>query len=208
MFAALPRQHQDFSLRLPQGWKNVRLADRSWIGHSLFVAKGKLTSNLKLWWHPPPFQLSSTKPSPEFYHMKRLFLWMPRKMWRVDFRCPQCHSSQSLRSRGLYNNIRMVMDVKDFYYLAAEYMECGNVECKGTYIAWDSRMLEQLADGVRAHFPAVLTRKYACDRSVITLLRSRTLGKIERSIFISTTTTFYISRKQLNSTPEQYPGGS
>ena len=69
------------------------------------------------------------------------------------------------------------MDVKDFYYLAAEYMECGNAECKRTYIAWDRRMLEQLADGVQAHFPAVLTRKYACDRAVITLLRSHTLGE-------------------------------
>lgn len=69
------------------------------------------------------------------------------------------------------------MDVKDFYYLAGEYMECGKADCNGTFISWDSRMLEQLADGVRAHFPVVLTRKYACDRAVITLLRSRTLGE-------------------------------
>ena len=175
MFADLPRQHQDYSLRLPQGWKNIKPADRGWIGHSLFAAKGKLTSNLKLWWLPPPFHLSLAKPSPEQYHRRRLFLWMPRKMWSVDFRCPRCHSPQSLRSRGIYNHVRTVMDIKDFYYLAAEYIECGT--CKGTYIAWDCRMLEQLADGVRAHFPAVLTRKYACDRAVITLLRSRTLGK-------------------------------
>ncbi len=38
------------------------------------------------------------------------------------------------------------------------------------------RMLEQLSAGIRAYFPAVLTRKYACDQSVITMLRSRTLG--------------------------------
>ena len=37
-------------------------------------------------------------------------------------------------------------------------------------------MLSQLPDGVRAHFPIILTRKYACDRAVIGLLRSRTLG--------------------------------
>jgi hypothetical protein len=37
-------------------------------------------------------------------------------------------------------------------------------------------MLDQLTDGVRAHFPVVLTRKYACDRAVITMLRARTLG--------------------------------
>ena len=38
------------------------------------------------------------------------------------------------------------------------------------------RMLSQLPDGVRAHFPVILTRKYACDRAVIGLLRNRTLG--------------------------------
>jgi len=53
-------------------------------------------------------------------------------------------------------------------------MDC--LSCNGTYIAWDSRILEQLNDGVRARFPAVLTHKYACDRSVVSLLRSRTLG--------------------------------
>ena len=37
-------------------------------------------------------------------------------------------------------------------------------------------MLSQLPDGVRAHFPVILTRKYACDRAVIGLFRSRTLG--------------------------------
>ena len=38
------------------------------------------------------------------------------------------------------------------------------------------RILSQLPDGVRAHLPVVLTRKYACDISVISLLRGRTLG--------------------------------
>lgn len=187
----LPCQSHDYGLRLPQGWnQNVKLADRNWIGHSLFVAKGKMTPNLKMWWHPPPIQLSSAKPSPESYHRKRLFLWMPRKMWKVDFRCPQCQSS--LKSKGLYNHIRMVMDIKDFYYLAAEYMECGGAECNGTYIAWDSRMLEQLADGVRTHFPAVLTRKLACDKAIVTLLRSRTMGMNKNRILIIIIFIFFI----------------
>ena len=124
VFAVVSRQPHDYSARLPQGWnQNIHPADSTWIGHSLFVAKGKLTSNLQMWWHPPPFQLTSAKPSPESYNRKRLFLWMPRKMWRVDFQCPVC--CHSLRSKGLYNRVRMVMDVRDFYYLAAEYMECG-----------------------------------------------------------------------------------
>lgn len=46
----------------------------------------------------------------------------------------------------------------------------------GTFIAWDNRILNQLADGLRARFPVILTRKYACDQSVITMLRARTFG--------------------------------
>ena len=147
--------------------------DRNWIGHALFVAKGKLTPNLKLWWHPPSNDLPTTKPNPESYHRKRLFLWMPRRMWKVHFHCPHCEI-QSLHSKGLYNHIRLVLDVKDFYFLAGEYMSCK--VCEGTFVSWDHRMLEQLTDGVKAHFPVILTRKYACDQAVVTLLRARTLG--------------------------------
>ncbi len=57
-------------------------------------------------------------------------------MWKVDFRCTEC-MAQSLRSKGLYNRVRKVIDAKDKYYLAAEYMDCRR--CKGTYIAWDHR---------------------------------------------------------------------
>ena len=53
-------------------------------------------------------------------------------------------------------------------------MDCN--ACNSTFETWDNRMLEQLSDGVRAHFPAILTWKYACDQSVVTLLRSRILG--------------------------------
>ena len=42
--------------------------------------------------------------------------------------------------------------------------------CQGTYVAWDNRMLDQLTDGMRASFPAVLTHKYACDEAVVSLL--------------------------------------
>ena len=53
-------------------------------------------------------------------------------------------------------------------------MDCNG--CKSTFIAWDARILDQLPYPVRLKFPAVLTYKYACDYSVISLLRSRTLG--------------------------------
>ena len=41
------------------------------------------------------------------------------------------------RSKGICNNIRLVMGLKDFYYLSAEYMECK--ACNGTYIAYVER---------------------------------------------------------------------
>lgn len=93
-------------------------------------------------------------------------------MWAIDFRCPRCN--KSLRSKGIYNRVRLVLDVEDYYYLACEYMDCGS--CNGTFLAWNERMLNQLTDGHRARFPVVLTRKYACDQSVISLMRSRTIG--------------------------------
>ena len=169
----LPRHPTDFSLRLPQGWRqNIAEGDRQWIGRALFVAKGVLTSKLKLWFYPPPHELPASQPNPDNYHLRRLFLWAPRRMWKVDFLCPNC--KESLRSKGLYNHIRLVLDVKDMYYMAGEYMDCKF--CHATFVSWDNRMIAQLADGVRAYFPVTLTRKYACDQSVVTLLRARTLG--------------------------------
>ena len=96
---------------------------------------------------------------------------MPHMMWQIVFTCPHCGSRQLLRSKGTYNHVRHVVDLKDFYYLVGEYMDCR--ACNGTFVSWDQRMLDQLPDGVRSRFPVVLTRKYACDISVV---RSRTLG--------------------------------
>ena len=141
----------------------------------MFASKGKLVTSLKLWWSPPPVQYhQSTPPHPDSYHLRRLLIWAPRMMWKINFHCPHCGVKESLRSKGLYNHIQLVMDVKDYYYLVAEYMDCR--ACSGTFISGDQRMLSQLADGVRARFPVQMTRKYACDESVIAVLRSCTLG--------------------------------
>ncbi len=141
-----------------------------------FCQKGTLVQNLKTWWYPPPNEFSieaRREQNAETYHLRRLYPWMPRKIWRVDFRCVHCSSSppQSLRSKGVYKRVHHALDVKD---LAGEYIDCGG--CGGTFISWDQRMLEQLPDGVRAQFPVILTRKYAADRSVVSLLWARTLG--------------------------------
>ena len=70
--------------------------------------------------------------------------------------------------------MRRVLDTSGWYYLAGEYHSCG--QCSGTYTSYDPRLLEQLPDGRRGLFPAVLTHKLACDRSIIVRLRGRTLG--------------------------------
>ena len=142
----------------------------------MFAAKGKLVTNLKLWWNPPPVPYhQAIPPHPDMYHLKRLLLWAPRMLWRINLFCPRCaRAEEALTSKGLYNHVRLVMDVKQYYYVAAEYMYCR--ACSGTFISWDTRILSQLSDGVRARFPVLMTRKYVCDESVIAALRSRTLG--------------------------------
>ena len=154
-------------MRLPNGWhQNLAAIDREWIGRTLFVGKGKLTNSLKLWWHPP-----AVKYSPVSLNLdtRRLLLWAPRMMWKIKFHCPRC-GVESLRSKGLYNCIRLVLDVKCHCYMAGEYMDCR--ACSGTFISWDRHIVCQLADGVQARFQVVLTRMYACDQ----VLRRRGLG--------------------------------
>ena len=58
-----------------------------------------------------------------------------------------------------------MLDVKCHYYMAGKYMDCR--ACSGMFISWDRRIVCQLADGVQARFPVVLTRKYACDQAVV-----------------------------------------
>ncbi|KAJ7357858.1 hypothetical protein OS493_022676 [Desmophyllum pertusum] len=179
------RQPVDFSLHLPGEWKkNMAYKDRCWIGKTLYSnAKGSLASPLKNWWYPPPppAPSSTSTPCPDDYFLRRLFLWMPKRMWNVDLKCPTCTDPlRSLQSKGLYTRVRMVLDVKDFYYLAGEYHFCNC--CKGTFIAWDARLLQQLSNDIRALFPVVLTYKYACDVSVVSLLRARSLGNSSTAI--------------------------
>lgn len=150
----------------------MREGDRLWVAKALFARKGQLKEPLQLWYHPPPAPVDTAKPNVNVYFNLRLFLWMPRKMFRVDFQCPNCNIS--LRSKGIYNRVRPVLDVKDFYYLASEYMDCKR--CHGSFLAYDRRMMAQMNDGMKCLFPVLLTWKYACDRSVVSLLRARTLG--------------------------------
>jgi hypothetical protein len=110
-----PRKATDYSQRLPAGWeKNTTAANRAWIGRELFAAK---VNTLRLWRHPPPVDHAAAQPSVENYTCKRLFLWMPREMWRVGFSCPRCKAS--LHSKGPYNRVWLVLDMRDMLYYFA-----------------------------------------------------------------------------------------
>ena len=117
------------------------------------------------------FTVLSALVRPTAYPHRRLIIPIGRSL---TCHCSHYTGRPSLRSKGLYNRVRLVLDLRDQYYLAGEYMYCA--ECKGTFLSWDHRILEQLADGTRECFPVLLTHKHACDRSVVTLLRGRTLG--------------------------------
>ena len=143
----------------------------------MFVRKGNLTSKLKNWWFPPPSPPPNLRslPTPSPYFRRRVFLWMPKLVWDIVLQCPTCnHPARTLQSKGLHPRVRLALDIKDYYYLAAEYHFCK--ACNGTFIAWGKRILDQLPSGVRHKFPVILTYKYACDSAVMSLLRSRTLG--------------------------------
>jgi len=105
---------------------------------------------------------------------------MPVRMWGAILRCPNCQTA--LCSKGLYTNVRQVIDISERYYLVAQYHycpTCPNPEkptSKATFIAYDRRLLEQLPTHQRDQFPIIMTYKYACDEKVVALMRSRTVG--------------------------------
>ncbi len=114
----------DYSHRLPVGWlQTLDKIDQQWIGQHLFASKGNLMSNLKMWWHPPPIPGPDfkSKPVAEHYYRRLFFLWLPRKMWSFDFRCPACRDHPSLTSKGLYNRVRNVIDLTSRYYIGDEF---------------------------------------------------------------------------------------
>ena len=158
------RQTTDFTSRLPQGWqRNLIPGNLEWISweKDLYMLKGKLLANLRQWYHLPQVNvLSQAMPRAETYFLRHLCVWMPMRMWQVEFKCPTCTSWRQLCSKGAYNRICLVLNSKDFYYLAGKSMYCS--ACGGVFLSWDNRMLAQLADSIRSRFPANLTHKYQC----------------------------------------------
>ena len=157
--------------------------EQQWVGKTLFNSIDKKDDDrfktpIQLWYYPPEPESEHVKlPDPERYLMRALFLWMPRKKYKFQFKCPNCN--KILTSKGLYPKLRLVLNLKSYYYLASEYLGC---KCGGTFVSTDSRIMIQLPHYLRAKLPAVLTYMYACDKAVISLLRSRTAGNSSHAL--------------------------
>ena len=152
-------------------------ADKQWIGQQVFSKKDQLSYPLKDWYYAPTVSASFKKPELSHYFLRNFFLWMPANMWEAKFTCPIC--SKPLRKHGIYFNVRRVLDVSCYYYIATEHLDC---ICGKSFQSWDSRLLSQLPYGTQLKFPAVLTYKYAVDKNLLIDLRARTLGNSPTSI--------------------------
>ena len=130
----------------------------------------------QLWWYPPqPAVAVSSIPGVDRYFARPLFLWMPRKQWRVKLYCPKpgC-DKQELASAGINQKVRQVVDIDGFYNMACDNLEC--MKCRSRILSWSHAILSQLDIGHRVQFPCILTAKHACDIKVVRLLRNRGLG--------------------------------
>jgi len=70
-------------------------ADQQWIGEPLFAEKNKLKTDAPstLQWYPPPVKSDPMEqPQSDAYFRHRISLWMPRRAWAVEFKCPTCLS--------------------------------------------------------------------------------------------------------------------
>ena len=64
--------------------------------------------------------------------------------------------------------------------MTCEYLEC--LDCSGTFQTWDSRLLSQLPNHIATRLPCRLTHNFACDKSVVIMMRSRHNGNSAASV--------------------------
>ncbi|KAG7527023.1 hypothetical protein JOB18_048243 [Solea senegalensis] len=168
---------------LPTGWIPALLeVDQHWISKALLrwsrfnQPELDLEKVDRMWWYPPrPSLNSSAILTLEQFFGHPLFLWMPRKLWRVRLLCPHpdCGKSE-LTSAGLHQRVRQVIGVSSSYFLASEYLACKS--CKRKVIGWSHAIVSQLDIGHRIQIPCLLTFKLGCDMQVVRLMRQRGLG--------------------------------
>lgn len=146
----------------------------------------------RMWFYPPecPGLVGSTPPTPELFFRSRLFFWRPVGVWRYSIKCPRSDCPGRDKNTTLYRSgysprVRHICDINGWYYMLTEVLCCGPClqaarrEGKrhfGRYNAWDKEILKQLSEAHRAMFPAALTTARGVDKTVIQLLRDRSVG--------------------------------
>ncbi|XP_056120618.1 uncharacterized protein LOC130097702 [Rhinichthys klamathensis goyatoka] len=175
-------------LLLPESWRAVlNKEQQQWIGRSLFTrgrtGRSQLTTELCLWWYPPQPRLIYSQPpaSPDPFFACLLFLWMPLRMWSFKLTCTQPGCNTTLTKAGLYKTIQRVLDVKGWYLMATEYLECPT--CKKKVAGWSQDVLGQLDPAHRCQFPAILTYKLSCDLAIVVMLREHSLGNSATQLY-------------------------
>ncbi|XP_053389918.1 uncharacterized protein LOC128552873, partial [Mercenaria mercenaria] len=129
-----------------------------------------------LWLYPPQAPLiPQSVPKLHDFFGHRVFIWMPIKLWSLRVACPHqdCRHPE-LSHAGVYQVVRQVLDVSNFYNLVSETLWCK--KCKRKMVSWSHSILSQLDIGHRSHFPCLLTTMKACDTKVAILMRQRGLG--------------------------------
>ncbi|XP_053390675.1 uncharacterized protein LOC123560231 [Mercenaria mercenaria] len=156
--------------------------DHSWVSSALFVwdsqgdARMDLSRISGLWLYPPQAPLiPQSVPNLHNFFGHRVFIWMPIKLWSLRVACPHqdCRHLE-LSHAGVYQVVRQVLDVSNFYNLVPETLWCK--KCKRKMVSWSHSILSQLNIGHRSHFPCLLTTMKACDTKVAILMRQRGLG--------------------------------
>ncbi|XP_062605045.1 uncharacterized protein LOC134266846 [Saccostrea cucullata] len=169
------------------GWKKtLPEIDHHWISETFFHA-GKRGAEFdfsrvtKLWYDPPQPSLSrGVLNKPDRYFGHRLFLWMPRHLFHVQFHCPHSDCSGILTNSGVHQKTRRVLDVDSYYNMAAENLVCS--KCGKKVISWSEGVLDQLDNATRSTFPCILTLKNTCDLKVVRLMRQRGLGNSSSAV--------------------------
>ena len=138
---------------------------------------------MQLWLHPPPAQaVPNQAPRQDRYFARPLLLWMPLRLWGVQIRCPHADcpgrqggaSGTTLTRAGVYPRVRRVLDLRGYYHLAAETLECPR--CRRKVISWSRAVVDQLQPRLAALFRVILTYRCGFDLDVVRLLRDRGLG--------------------------------
>jgi hypothetical protein len=110
---------------LRKSWKDtLPESEHKWVRKALFCEGTfglQLREHLQLWWYPsePNFCFTQPPSSPDVFFNRPFFLWMPYRIWSIRFTCIQerC-TGHRLAACGLYKQVRQVLDISVFYYMA------------------------------------------------------------------------------------------